>query len=86
MLGEEGVIEYEIQFRSAGGNAGPGFAQLGIGILSALVKTDDRCYHDCGALQVCDAALDPVQADADRLAEISLVRRVLRPHHQFDLP
>ena len=60
VLGEKGVVEYEIQFGSTGGHAGASFTQLGVSVLRALVKTDDRCYNDCGALQVCDASLNPV--------------------------
>lgn len=60
VLGEEGVVEYEIQFRGAGRDAGASFAQLGVGILRTLVEADDRCYDDCGTLQVCDAALNPI--------------------------
>lgn len=67
MLGEERVVEYEVQFRSAGGNAGTSFAQLGVGVLSTLVETNNGSHNDRRALEVGNAALYPVQTNTNGL-------------------
>jgi hypothetical protein len=67
VLGQQGVVEDDVEFRSAKGDGGAGFAQLGICVLRAFVEADDAGGEDGGAFEVGGAALDVREADADGL-------------------
>lgn len=71
MLGEKRVVEDKVEFRGAGSNAGTGFAQFGVGVLGPFVEADNSCYNNGGSFEVANTALYPVQADADRLRNVS---------------
>jgi hypothetical protein len=65
------MVEHDVEFGGAGDDGGAGFAELRVGVLCALVEADDAGYDDGRAFEVGDAALDPVEADADGLGDWS---------------
>lgn len=69
---EDAVVEDDVEFAGAGCDGGAGFAQLLVGVLGAFVEADDAGYDDVGAFEVGDAALDPVEADAYALRNVSI--------------
>ena len=72
VLGEEVVVEDDVEFAGTGGDGGAGFAQLGVGVLRALVEADDAGDDYRGAFEVGDAAGNPVQADAYALVDVRM--------------
>jgi hypothetical protein len=61
------VVENDVEFRGAGCDCGAGFAEFRVCVLCAFVEAYDAGYDDGGAFEVGDAALDPVESDADGL-------------------
>lgn len=65
------MVEDDVEFGSAGGDGCACFSQLGVRVLGALVEAYNAGDENVGAFEVGDAALDPVEADADGLCGVS---------------
>lgn len=71
-LGEDVVVEDDVEFGGSCFYGGTGFFELEEGVLGAFVETDYAGYEHAGAFEIGDAAGDVVEADAYALL---IVRR-----------